>query len=161
MRKFRFPLKRVLDWRQAQVQIEEAKLAALLVQRQNLRQRVEETTQSAAEAAAALLRLPSLPGAELQALDRFRESTVRRVAELNAQIRANEAAIEAKRRDLAAARRNAQLLEKLEKRKKDEWRAAADRELEAEAADSYLAGWVRRLNSPGLEPGLPPAPPER
>ncbi len=161
MKKFQFPLKRVLDWRQTQVQMEEARLAALLLQRQALRQRAEETARSLADAAGALLRQTTLPGSELQALDRFRTATAARLTGIEAHRRDLEAAIDAKRRDLAVARRDAQLLEKLEKRKKAEWQAAWDSEIESAAADSYLAGWVRRLNSPAREPDPRPVPPER
>jgi hypothetical protein len=39
------------------------------------------------------------------------------------------------------ARRRCRLLERLRERRWDEWKAAADRELEETAAESYLARW--------------------
>jgi hypothetical protein len=41
------------------------------------------------------------------------------------------------------ARRCCRLLERLKERRRAEWQAATDREMEELAAESFLAGWSR------------------
>ena len=67
--------------------------------------------------------------AERQALDQRRTACEREVA--------------AQRQKVLEAQRQCRLLEKLEERRRTEWRLEADRELESLAAESHLARWNR------------------
>ena len=52
--------------------------------------------------------------------------------------------VDEQRQRVVAARRDAELLERLLQKARDEWQAASDREQETLATDLYLAKRVRR-----------------
>ena len=65
-----------------------------------------------------------------------------------AQRAAREQDLARQRQTMLEARRRYRLLERLRDRRWEEWRAAASRELENFASESYLAQWTRRGGSP-------------
>lgn len=143
MKKFRFPLERVLDWRASQVQLEEARLAGLLFQRQAIEARRAEAAGEGARAAEAVRR-DGVSGAELMTMHGFQNALATRLARLAAERRECEDRIAAQRAALADARRRQKLLENLKQRRRGAWEQELARTEENEAAELYLAGLVRR-----------------
>jgi hypothetical protein len=143
MNAFRFRLQRVLDWRRTQLGIEEAKLeqkAGVVAELDRVREVLAaEGSMAETEVRA---RAP-LYGWDLSALHGFRQH----VGEQQRKIAARRAVcveqMEAQRQKMLEARQRFRLLERLQKRRLDEWKAAMDKELEQFAAEAYLARCAR------------------
>ena len=143
MKKFRFPLERVLDWRASQVQLEEARLAGLLFKRQAIEARRAEALGEGAAAAAAARR-NGVTGAELATMPAFQNALAARLGRLAAEQRECDEKLTAQRAALTEARRQEKLLENLKRRRRQAWEHGAARAAETEAGDLYLAGMIRR-----------------
>lgn len=151
MKSFHFPLDRALSVRATQLDLAQAafqKAAAALATVDQ-----ERATLAAVEAASKTsiendARQTGVPGEELNALEGFHlaiESRQRRLT-----LRRQHAAqlLEARRLELLEARRRSELLQRLRARLYAEWRLEADRETEAAAAESYLARWSGKSQTP-------------
>jgi hypothetical protein len=139
MTTFQFPLQRVLDWRQTQLRIEEAKLrqhAAAIAQLDITRDLLRS---SAATAETGVRSEAAIAGTDLAALGNFREHTREQQRKIAAQ-RATQARQMAEQQIVVTeARRRARLLEKLRERRRHDWQTSTDRELENLAAEAHLA----------------------
>jgi flagellar export protein FliJ len=143
MKSFRFPLQRVLDWRNLQLRTEEERLAgfqqklAALIHQQN----ALDVAQAKCEAA--LLGMTTIPGSELRALTGFKA----RVAGERETLRSNRAQCEAQiaeqRTRILKARKDCRVLEKLKEERLKDWKYLGDREVEETAAESYISNWLR------------------
>ena len=141
MKKFDFPLRRVLDWRVTQVRLEESKLERLYAELRAIdcSEAALKLERSAAERAV----LTGANGADLRALDSFRRFAVSERTHLE-KLRADcSRRIAAQIQTVAAKRREAKLLERLRERRRAVWTRQWNRELDAQADESFLA----RLNS--------------
>jgi hypothetical protein len=87
---------------------------------------------------------PSMVGAELQSLDAYRLHSRSKVRDIESRERQMEEPLERQRQRVIAARRDAELLERLKRKTLEAWRAASDREQETFATEMYLAKRVRR-----------------
>ena len=143
MKPFRFRLQRVLDFRRTQFQLAEndyrrAQAAVLNIQEQQatLAARKQETRISFSQ-------LPDAMGYDLEHLpDWYRWTTTEaeRLTRLEAQAVTE---VENRRRALIEAQRRIRLLEHLRDRRRRQWQAAFDKELEAVAADSIAGRYIR------------------
>lgn len=143
MTSFRFPLKRILDWRRAQLEIEEAnykRQAADLAELDRARAAIEA---AGIQAEVQVREWSPVAGRDLSALGTFRQRVKAREAEITVQRRECARKLGEQERVMLEARRRCRLLERLEERKLVEWRAARDHELDELAAESYLAKWAR------------------
>ena len=143
MKRFVFRLESVLRWRRSLFEQEQNRLRGLVAERDAILLRLKEIEELRQRAGQALLEAPALTGGELAALEAYRRrlglERVRRQQELAD----CEARIEAHRQRVLEARRRVRLLERLRERRFAEWEAELNRELEALAAESYLARWKR------------------
>lgn len=141
MKKFTFPLERVLQWRETQVTIEEAKLEQLNVELRKIDTfEAHIRTEHAAEETA-VLGARSATGADLAALEHYRKANVKQIEHLH-RLRAEcTRRIAAQMQEVARRRLDARLLEKLKHKRIAEWRAGFHRELEEQASEAYLAKW--------------------
>jgi hypothetical protein len=140
---FRFGLERVLELRRRQLEAAEGRFrlqAAALAELDATRAALES---AAAEADREVRRWPSVNGRDLAALAEFRLHVRAREQSLSAQRTEGERELAERQREMLEARRRCRLLERLKERRWGEWREAANRELEALAAESYLARWNR------------------
>lgn len=146
MKKFRFPLQKLRDWRQIRFEAEEARLAGLLHQRQQLaltRQRLTEESEAALVACATAATLRS---EELLWLDSYRRFARAEAARLEGQMRGLEAQIDAQRRQLLEARCGVMVLDRLKDRQHQQWRKEADKEQEEMVAELVVARWKTVTN---------------
>lgn len=140
MKRFSFPLERVLEFRRQLAELEEARLHALAAaRRQLLAQAVEMAKQSRLVRVEATART-AITSLELQssyeyarALERSRQSTLDRAEQLERQ-RLDQLT------RVLGARRDTRLLELLRAKRLRGHVRLADREAEAIAGDLYLAG---------------------
>ena len=140
---FEFSLRRALEWRRTQLQLEDNQLRQLAA--------------SLAEMALAAVRLDLVKGraevavrqdavveaGDLWALAAYRQRLIAELQVLALLRVACERQVAAQRQKVLEAQRQCRLLEKLEQRRHAEWRRAADREMESLAAESFLARWNR------------------
>jgi ATP-dependent Clp protease ATP-binding subunit ClpA len=141
MRRFAFSLERVREWREKQLAVEDAKLerlfaelAAIQTARANIDEEQRHNDESVAEAL-------GVTGVELRALDEFRRfarSERERLMRLE-----NDCCrrIAGQQQVILEAKRKCELLDRLKARKLRGWTAEFDREIEAQAAEAFLAKW--------------------
>ena len=141
MSTFRFPLERVLEWRRAQLKMEEARYRERLAALSALDGESAAMEASGVEAEARVRGWQRLSGGDLAALAAFRHGLRARRQQIAARRARCGAALEAQSKVLLEAQRRCRLLERLRERRKTEWRLAADRALEELASESYLARW--------------------
>ena len=143
MNAFRFPLERALEWRRRQLEIEENRFkqqAAALAELDRARADLEST---AIRAELQVRGWAPLLGQDLSALAGFRSDVKTKEEALAARRHQCQLQLAAQQQAMLEARRRCRLLEKLRERRWEEWRAAADRDLEQFAGENYLAGLVR------------------
>lgn len=143
MKKFSFPLERVLSWRNTQTRLEEATLARLNAELQALDLRCAALDHSVVDARAKLLAAPTATPHEIGALEHFRNSTSAQVRYLVQSRRALEHKIAQQTQAVLDRRRDAQLLNQLRNRQWQLWQAAANRQIDQQAEESFLARLVR------------------
>ena len=144
MNAFRFPLQKVLELRAKQLELAEAHYKQQLAELGTLDRLRAETESAGIRAEIEVRQQPSVTGRELAALDHFRLRVKNDEARIAAQRveAAREAAV--RQESMLLARRRSRLLDRLRKRRLEEWETARDRELDEIASESYLAQWNRR-----------------
>jgi hypothetical protein len=143
MKRFQFPLQRVLEWRSIHMRSAEEKLTRLQEEQAALVHR--ETALRAAEikAEVGLLKLAVMDGSDLQSLAAFQLKMRAQRAELQEARVKNQAQIVQQRTRVLVARRDFRVVEKLKEKRLQAWTYMSDRETEETAAENYLARWAR------------------
>ncbi len=149
MKTFTFPLARVLDWRTMQARIEESKLEALYAERRAIDSAAADLDRQQAESAHALLKAGMATSTELAALDGFRRFTTAEKARLQARREDCGRRIDQQIEAVKSRRRDVRLLEHLRDRREEIWTHELQRELDAQAGESYLAKWNQRPRPSG------------
>jgi hypothetical protein len=139
MKKFAFPLDRVLQWRRTQAQIEESKLAQLHGELRALENRRAALDRERTVSEQAVLSDAAVTGADLAALDAFQRFTIAERQRLDRARGESRQRIAGQVEVVAAKRRDVRLLEHLREERLKTWTAAQAHELEIQAAESYLA----------------------
>ncbi len=141
MKKFHFPLDRVLDYRTTQVRIEEARLENLHAELHQVKAREAAIQAECEEAQTALATAASVTGVEFAALEHYRRAAANQSARLlQARMDVNRR-IAQQMQTVAQRRRDARLLERLRERRVSEWKYAFDRETQQQAEEAFLARW--------------------
>jgi hypothetical protein len=138
---FQFRLQRILDWRRTQLELEEAQYRRQVADLAEIdRKRAE--AEAAGEAAERVVRAWNpLGGDDLKALGAFRIHVKNQELELVAPRAVCVQQLDNQHRQVLEARRRLRLLEKLKERRKSEWQAADEKQMEELASESYLAKW--------------------
>ena len=139
MKAFEFRLGRVADYRQQQAEIARTQLQAMLADLTRLDEQIALLEARRSEARTALSNQPQLTGADLLALSQYQEHIARQIARLAHTRREVAASVEKQRTKTLEAERAVKLLGRMREKQLDSWKAECDRELDALAADSYLA----------------------
>jgi hypothetical protein len=138
MTKFRFSLRRVLDYRRLRAHVARAALERLHAEGLELARREQALRALRAEEETAV-RMPgtSLSVKELDALDRMQSYFMSAQSEFQRERMSLSQRIAEQQSVVVEADRQVSLLEKLESRRQTEWEGAFNRELEELAADSH------------------------
>jgi len=150
MKAFSFRLERVLEWRQAQLDVEQSALGRLAAEFARW-EAVLASLGNARAKAEGLVQSGPVTGTDLGALASYQEHIERQRRITLDRRRDCAARLEKQRARLLQARREHRLLEKLRQVRRAEWETAVDREFEALAAETYLAQWEpprRRIAKP-------------
>jgi flagellar export protein FliJ len=141
MKKFIFPLDRVMEWRRTQAKVEEARLEKLYVEERAIDAREEALREECSRAEQSLLTATNATGFELAALDRFKRYTAAERARLGRDRAECRKKIASQSQVVSAKRRDVRLLERLKEKKFDAWTKELAREIEREAGEAYLRKW--------------------
>ena len=143
MTTFRFNLERVLQWRQTQLELEEIKFKKAGAAVADLERARVELEAAGARAEIQVRQWSPLAGRDVSALGGFRIHVEMEEREMAGQLAQRRKELQAQENAMLEARRRYRLLERLKERRRAEWQAAGDRELEELASESFLAGWSR------------------
>jgi len=143
MTTFRFPLQKVLDWRRTQLELAEARFQRQIAALAAIDRAYAEMEASGIRAEVEVRRWDPLAGRDLAALGRFRLLVQSREKQMALQRAECQRELAVRKSAMLEARRRCRLLERLKERRRAEWQAASDREVEEVAAESFLAGWAR------------------
>lgn len=141
MKKFRFPLDRLLNYRRALLAAEQARLEKMLAEQRALRERRAALEREDGAIRENLRRLPELTSAELEAAALFRRYAEAETVRLLSAEGELASRLERQREALLSARREVEVLERLREKKRGEWRRELDREMEAQVAELVVARW--------------------
>lgn len=141
MKKFAFPLEKVLAWRRIQTQLAEAELERLHNEQRRAEQKRLHLLTELTRAEQDFVQLPSMGASELAALDAFRRHTGQESAKLKRLAAEWAAKATQQAAVVTEQRRKLRLLEKLKERRLHDWTAEADKETTQLAEESHLARW--------------------
>jgi flagellar export protein FliJ len=137
MKRFSFPLERVLVYRRSQADIEKAKLAALETQLSDLRtqqQKLQDDFRSE------VAQVGANPQARAE-LGRYRMVVETQAMRLAKQFSELQAQVLAQRNQYIKANQAAEVLVKVKDKQKKTWEHEMQKELDSLAMDSYLSRW--------------------
>src|SRR3954470_18404764 len=143
MKKFEFRLDSVLRWRDMQLQVERGKLSALLAEEANLKHNLENLRDERRSALQCLAN-EQLFSLDLRSLSSYLVGAEARATALQDQIRNRRQLVLEQRERVVQAEGNVKLLQKLRDKRQAEWKAGLEREIEANAEESWLAVNFRR-----------------
>jgi flagellar export protein FliJ len=143
MKAFRFQLERVLDLRESEAKSEESKLEQMYAMRARMEAERDALIAGFERTATAIKSQQALHPSELIALDVYKACVDRQKAQWAAKLREQDVAIEKQRARAVEARARLRLMEKLREKRRAEWQAGVDREMEDLAADFSAAQWLR------------------
>ena len=141
MKKFQFPLDRVLDWRRTQARMEQIKLQRMLAELRQLELQAASVLGEREAAQRAVVQSSSSLGSELQTFSSYRTASAKRSAALERDRSASLERISAQREVLSRKERDVRLLEKLREDRLRQWVQEQDREIDQQAAESHLGRW--------------------
>jgi hypothetical protein len=143
MKKFTFPLDRVMSWRRAQARLEEAKLARLYTDLRRIDVRESALREDRAQSERTLLSAPATTGFDLAALDAFHRFTREESARLErARVECRQR-IASQSQVVTAKRRDLRLLERLKEQRLKAWQIEYGREIAVQADEAFLAKRAR------------------
>ena len=141
MKAFQFSLGRALEWRRAELEQAEARFKQQAAELAAIDRQRAESEAADLRAEIEVRAWQPVSGEDLAALGAFRLGVRRQQELLQARRKQCESNLAERQKEMMEARRRVRLLERLKERRLAEWRAAFDRELEQQAAESYLAQW--------------------
>ena len=137
MKRFLFPLHRVLHYRCSQADRERARLIALEAELNQLRQQLDSLNLSFQDE----LRIV-LPNPQARAeLGRYRMVVETKAIQINRQLAGKQSQIAKQKELYVKANQAAEILTKLKDRQKHNWDLDLQKELDSLAMDSYLSRW--------------------
>jgi flagellar biosynthesis chaperone FliJ len=143
MKRFSFPLHRVLEWRGTQAHMEELKLGRLHAELRGIEDRIAHARAERTDSQRALMQAGAATAAELAALDSFKKAVAAECARLESMADATRRKIAVQIQAVTAKRREARLLENLERRKLAAWKLQFGKELDQQAEEAHQAAHRR------------------
>ncbi|HEY1215268.1 MAG TPA: hypothetical protein VGE93_16685 [Bryobacteraceae bacterium] len=138
MKRFEFSLRRVLDFRKQQAEMERARLQALMATLERLRAAKQSLNQELQDARASLTRSLA-SGNDYRVFADFEQHIHRRCAVHDRDSQLVQQQVRDQQVKVRDADQQVKLLEDLKAKKLEQWNHQFDKELEELASDSYLA----------------------
>jgi flagellar export protein FliJ len=139
MKKFDFPLARVMDFRRMQARVEEIKLEAMYAEMRGIETREAVLIQEKGQAEKGLKSSKSVTGFDLEVFDSYRlaaKEDQKRMDKARADCRKR---IDAQLAILTAKRRDVKLLEHLKENRFEKWEKEMFKEIDQQADEAFLA----------------------
>lgn len=136
MKAFSFRLDQVLRWRQMQVTLQEARLAAAAARLAEIRAAIDSRNRELTAAATSIA--TTRTGADLALYSDFRQRIRIRIRDLESQAQIAQRTVAQETARLVEANQKRKLLENLKADARSEWTRAFDRELSAFADEAFL-----------------------
>jgi len=143
MTRFQFRLQKVMEWREKELELENARLKERSAEVANLDRAQADLKSAEIDAENELRRGTAISGQELAALAGYRRWVRLRARQLAAERSEALHRLQAQEQIMLEARRRCRLLERLRERRLTEWKAAENQQMEEVAAESFLARWPR------------------
>jgi flagellar export protein FliJ len=144
VKKFDFPLARVMDFRRLQARLEEIKLEALYAELRALDAREAASIQLKVQSEKELKSAKSVTGFDLEVFDAYRQALKedqKRMDKARADCRKR---IDAQLAVLTIKRRDVKLLEHLKEQRFEKWEKAMFKEIDQQADEAYLAKFAKK-----------------
>jgi flagellar export protein FliJ len=144
VKKFTFPLGRVMDFRRIEQRLEEIKLETLYAGLRAMDTREAALIQKRVQSEKSLKSAASATGEELQIFNAYglaMKEEIKRMEKTRAECRKR---IEAQLAVVTAKRREVKLLEKLKEQRFEKWEKEMFKEIDNQAEEVYLAKWNAR-----------------
>jgi flagellar export protein FliJ len=141
--RFHFRLQRVMEWREKQLELEEARLKQRTAEVSDIDRTKAAVEAEVVEVETRLRKGGAVFGQDLAALSGYRRHVQLRIVDLAKERAQAVERLAAQEAAMLEARRRCRLLERLKERRLAEWESARDKELEEVASESYLSRWVR------------------
>lgn len=141
MKAFAFPLERALNWRRAQLDLEQARARAIAGKMAELANRREDLRNERSSAERHILASKTVEAEELGAIGKFHLSVAKRDSALIEQSAKCERELRGQRGKLVEAQRKVKLLEILRQKRLAQWSSAVAREQEQFAGEAFLGRW--------------------
>jgi hypothetical protein len=143
MKRFQFPLQRVLEWRSLHMRSAEEQLTRLQEQHSALVHRENSLRAEELKAEMGVLKQPTIHGSDLQSLAAFQLRIRSERAGLQNERAKCQAEIVQQRTRVLIARRDFKVVERLKGKRLQSWTYLTDREIENTAAEAFLSRWAR------------------
>ncbi len=137
MKRFQFPLERVLRFRRTQAEVEQAKLTKLETEMSQLRQKRSEVV----EAFRTEVQRVGADSRERLELGRYRMVVETQLLRLDQSIAEKAKQVAAQKNLYVKAKQAAEVLDKVKDKQYKNWEKDLQKELDALAMDSYLSRW--------------------
>jgi flagellar export protein FliJ len=144
VKKFDFPLARVMEFRRLQARLEEIKLEALYAELRALDAREAASIQLKVQSEKELKSAKSVTGFDLEVFDAYRQALKedqKRMDKARADCRKR---IDAQLALLTIKRRDVKLLELLKERRFEKWEKEMFKEIDQQADEAYLAKFAKK-----------------
>jgi len=139
MKRFDFPLERVLRWRREQASLEEIKLQQLRSEVANVQATRRQIESERAQSESHVLTQRSIDPISLESLDSYRQYVAGKIRQLEYRKLQWQAKIAEQLNRVIAARRQFELLGRLKQKALDGWQDSMNKEQEQLAAELFLA----------------------
>ena len=139
MKRFDFPLERVLRWRREQASLEEIKLQQLRSEVANIQATRRQIESERAQSESHVLTQRSIDPISLESLDSYRQYVAGKIRQLEYRKLQWQAKIAEQLNRVIAARRQFELLGRLKQKALDGWQDSMNKEQEQLAAELFLA----------------------
>lgn len=144
MKKFRFPLERLLNYRRSRLAAEQARLDRLLADLAGIEQARSSLEREERMVSESIRSLPVLASGQLAAVAAFRRFAAAEAERLAGEAAAAASRVAAQRESVLSARKEVEALEKLRQRRMQDWRREVDEEMERQTAELVVARWALR-----------------
>jgi flagellar export protein FliJ len=144
MKRFKFPLTRVMEFRRMQARLEEIKLEGMYAELRAIDTREVALIQQKVAAEKALRAEKSMTGFDLELFDSYRQASKeeqKRMDKARAECRTR---IDAQLEIVTTKRRDVKLLEHLKDQRFEKWEKEMHKEIDQQAEEAYLAKWGKR-----------------
>jgi flagellar export protein FliJ len=142
VKKYNFPLGRVMDFRRMQARLEEIKLEGFYAELRAIDTREVALIEESVQSEKALRAAASVTGFDLELFDSYRQAAKeerKRMDKARAECRKK---IDAQLQVLIVKRRDVKLLEHLKEQRFEKWEKEMFKQIDQQAEEAYLAKWT-------------------